>query len=436
MTVQIITQAPLDAPAGPFEVAIVGGGAAGLATAIFAARALRERSTYEAARTRVLVLDGAKTLGAKILVSGGSRCNVTNVHVDAADFWRPGSPFVRQVLRAFPVPETRTFFEDLGVALKEEPLGKLFPVTNKSRTVLDALLAEARRLDVEIRTSARVRGLARTADQWRLETPTEPIQAKRVVLATGGLSLPRTGSDGFGYELARKLGHTIVATVPALEPLVLGGGFHTPLSGIAHEAAVRVSRPGEKTVEIRGSILWTHFGISGPLALNASRFFRRARVEGTAADMTLSFVPHLTAEAVDHQLVTATRARPRHHAATEVSGAFGLVQAVASRLVATSIGRDEPLSRLTREKRRALVQSLTSLPLDVVDGRGYNFAEVTSGGVPLDEVNPKTMESRLVPGLHFVGEILDVDGRIGGFNFQWAWATAKVAGQAIAKARR
>ena len=186
-------------------------------------------------------------------------------------------------------------------------------------------------------------------------------------------------------------------------------------------------------MDIRGSLLWTHFGISGPLALNASRFMRRAKAEGKTAAMTLSFLPDLSAGAVDQRLIAAARDRPQHHAATEVARAFGIVQAVATRLVATALGRDDALSRLTKENRRALVQALTAFRMDVVDGRGYNFAEVTSGGVRLDEVNPKTMESRLAPGLHFVGEILDVDGRIGGFNFQWAWATGKVAGRAISR---
>ncbi len=432
MTSEIITHAPLGAPAGPVDLAIVGGGAAGLATAIFAARALRERPSG-VGPARIVILDGARTLGAKILVSGGSRCNVTNVHVDAADFWQAGSSFVKQVLRAFPVPETIAFFEEIGVALKEEPLGKLFPVSNKSRTVLDALIGEARRLEVEITTSCRVRGLERDRDGWTIETSTGPLRARRVVLATGGMSLPKTGSDGLGYALARDQGHTLVPTVPALEPLILGGEFHAPLSGITHEAAIRISRSGEKTIDLRGSLLWTHFGISGPLALNASRSVRRAKAEGKTVAVTLSFVPDVSAEAVDHQLIKAAKDRPQHQVATEVARAFGIVQAVAARLVVPALGRDEALSRLTREKRRALVRTLTAFPLNVVDGRGYNFAEVTSGGLPLDEVNPKTMESRLSPGLHFVGEILDVDGRIGGFNFQWAWATGRVAGRAIAR---
>lgn len=424
MTPPIIAQPSLGGPAFTADVVIVGGGAAGLAAGIFAARALARR---------ILIIDGARTLGAKILVSGGARCNVTNTHVEASDFWRSGSAFVRQVLKALPVPQTVAFFEEIGVALKEEPLGKLFPVTNKSRTVLDALVAEARRLSVDIKTSCRVTGLKQDEAGWILETSLGAIAAPRVILAAGGLSLPKTGSDGFGYELARTHGHTIVAPVPALEPMILGGDFHAPLSGIAHEALIRIDRPGDRAIEQQGALLWTHFGISGPLALNASRFMRRAKADGAAVAMRLSFVPGRTAEEVDLHLIAATRDRAQHNTSTEIARAFGLAQAVALRIVETALGRDEALRRLTREQRRALVLGLTAFPLEIVDGRGFNFAEVTSGGVSLDEVNPKTMESRLRPGLYFVGEILDVDGRIGGFNFQWAWSTGKVAGEAIAR---
>ncbi len=434
MTLPIIAQAPKSPAWAVSDVAVVGGGAAGLATAIFAAREMRTSGAAAAKSSRVTVLDGAKILGAKILISGGARCNVTNSAVEAADFWRPGSPFVGQVLRAFPVAETAAFFEQIGVPLKEEPLGKLFPVTNKARTVLEALIAEALRLGIDMRTSCRVLGLERREGLWNIETSTGSIRAHRVVLATGGRSLPKTGSDGFGYSLAREQGHTIVTPVPALEPLILGGDFHAPLSGITHEAAIRIARPQEKTVRIQGSLLWTHFGISGPLALNASRFVGRAKADGTTAALTLSFTPGLSPDDVDQRLIAGARERPHHHVATEVARSFGLVQAIALRLVAASTGSDETLARLTKVQRRALVEAITTWPLDIIDGRGYNFAEVTSGGVTLEEVNPKTMESRLAPGLHFVGEILDVDGRIGGFNFQWAWATGKVAGRALARA--
>ena len=379
-----------------------------------------------------MVLDGARTLGAKILVSGGSRCNVTNASIDAGDFWNAGSPFIRQVLRALPVAQTIAFFQEIGVELKEEPNGKLFPVTNKSRTVLEALLSEVRRLGIEVRTSSRVAAVAKGPSSWIVDVAGERLEAAAVVLATGGLSLPKTGSDGLGYRLAAAQGHTIVPTTPALDPLILAGDFHTPLSGTTHDAAIRVHREGSKPLTIRGSLLWTHFGISGPLALNASRFFHRGRIDGIRTTLTVSFVPDLTEEMLDIHFVEAARSRAVVKAANEIAREFSLTQALATRVVDHALGDDPPLGKLTRTQRRSLVTHLTAFPLEVIEGRGYNFAEVTSGGILLDEVNPRTMESRIAPGLYFVGEILDVDGRIGGFNFQWAWSSGKVAGRAIA----
>jgi hypothetical protein len=422
------------------DIAIVGGGAAGLATAIFVAR--------KRPGLKVVVLDGARTLGAKILVSGGSRCNVTNRRVDAGDFWRADSRFVKHVLRALSVGKTVEFFEQIGVELKEEPLGKMFPVTNRARTVLDALLRECARCRVSIRTSHRVTAIARTGPPaagreplFRVAGPGFSIESRFVVLATGGLSLPKTGSDGAGYAFAEALGHTLVPRAPALEPLILEGSFHAPLAGVSHEASITVKPPREaesgqsvtapaRSLPIEGSILWTHFGVSGPLALDASRFAR-------SCSLSLSFVPRRTAEDIDRALMTAARG----HGAVRIdsllaSPAFGLKSAVAAALTeraglaAAKIGG----ARLTRQKRRELVSSLVAFPLHVVSGRGYNFAEVTSGGVTLEDVDPRTMESRRAPGLYFAGEILDVDGRIGGFNFQWAWCTAAAAAAAMAGA--
>ena len=403
------------------DLVVVGAGAAGLAAAIFAAR--------RAPALTVLCLDGARLPGAKILVSGGTRCNVTNREVDERDF-RGGSPrLVRRVLRAFPAPRAAAFFEELGVRLHEEEGGKLFPDTNRARTVLDALLNEAERRRIEIRPSSRVRDLTASDDGFVVSTGETMWRARFVVLATGGRSLPKTGSDGFGYELARRLGHGYVDTTPALAPLVLDGDVHRDLAGVSHAVAL-TCEAGEGRVRVEGSLLWTHFGISGPAALDASRHWHRGRLEGRTGRLWIDVCPGHSAENLDAWLLAQRESRPRALVVTVLAGLLPAAVAAAwSR--ACGLPESMTMSHLTREQRRAVVQALHERELVVRDSRGYNYAEVTAGGIPLNDVDVASMESRICPGLYLVGEILDVDGRLGGFNFQWAWSSAWVAGQAI-----
>ncbi|MEQ1729211.1 MAG: aminoacetone oxidase family FAD-binding enzyme, partial [Vicinamibacterales bacterium] len=288
------------------DIAIVGAGAAGLATAIFTRRFDRT--------ARVRLIDGARRPGAKILVSGGSRCNVTNIQVTERDFQGGSHAAIRQVLRALPVPQTVQFFAELGVPLHEEPNGKLFPDSNRSRDVLEALLAECAQLGVERLDDCRVRGLTREADRFALDTSKGPIHATQVVLATGGQSLPKSGSDGTGYALARALGHQIVPPVPALVPLLLDANGHLPhaaLSGVSHDAEIAVWVDGRVTARVQGALLWTHFGLSGPAALDVSRYWTRAVQEGRGVALTLSVYPGLTFETADTHLVALVAARPR-----------------------------------------------------------------------------------------------------------------------------
>ena len=413
------------------DVIVVGAGAAGLATAIFAARAHNG--------LRVVALDGARKIGAKILVSGGGRCNVTNVCVDPADFYGGNPNVIKRVLAALPADATRAFFAEIGVALHEEEYGKLFPDSNSARTVVKALLDEANTRGVDVRCGQRVVAIARDADGFVVSTNTEagPMtwRAAQVVLATGGLSLPKTGSDGFGYTLATQLGHSLVPTTPALDPLVLAGEFHAPLSGVAHDVELIFHAAAHrKPVRIRGPLLWTHFGVSGPAALNVSRFWNHAALAGDAtARLSLSFVDGLDFAAVDAALVETAAAQPRAQATSALRRWLParIAEAVCA---AAGVRPDQPLAQMPRELRRRLVHTLTEFPLPVQRSRGYTHAEVTAGGVALSEIDPGTMASRVCPGLYLVGEILDVDGRLGGFNFQWAWSSAFVAGQAIAKA--
>jgi hypothetical protein len=405
-------------------IAIVGAGAAGLATAIFAVR--------RGVSAPILLFEGAQRPGAKILVSGGSRCNVTNAVVSERDF--SGSPphLVRRVLRAFGVDETVAFFREIGVPLHEEEHGKLFPDANRSKVVLEALLAEVERRGVRLLAGERVLEVAARGDGFSLRTSRGEHAVARVVLATGGLSLPKSGSDGFGLEAARRFGHSVVPTTPALVPLLLAGSFHAALSGVAHEAELVVRDASRKPLRRTGSLLWTHFGVSGPVVLDVSRAYLRASLEGGAPVLEANLLPGRDFAWVERELVRLAAEAPR----TSVVRALArrLPQAVAQAVASDAGCGEATLGRLTREERRRLVRGIVERPLPVAGSRGYAFAEATAGGVPLDEVDTATMQSKLRPGLFLAGEMLDVDGRIGGFNFQWAWASAWVAAGGLARA--
>jgi predicted Rossmann fold flavoprotein len=411
------------------DVAVVGAGAAGLMAAIFAA----------APAPRVVALDGAPRLGAKILISGGGRCNVTHDVVRPENFYGANRNQVAKVLRTFDVEATVAFFARLGVELKREETGKLFPVSNKARTVLDALVAEAERNGAELMTGARVQSITRDGTRFIVESATGTFAATAIVLATGGRSVPKTGSDGGGYALARALGHTVTATTPALVPLVLASGhWLTALSGTSIDAALFVeSAAARRLHRDRGSLLFTHFGLSGPLAMDVSRHWIAARDLFGAGDVRLraSLLPDETFESLEAAVVAEAAERPRATPLSFVSRR-GLPERLAAGIVAEAgLGAETLLTRLKKEERRALIRTLVALELPVIRDRGFDYAEVTAGGVPLGELDLATMESRVCPGLFLCGEILDVDGRIGGYNFQWAWASGKLAGEGAGRSR-
>lgn len=416
------------------DVTIVGGGAAGLAAAIFTAEGLRESSPQA---PRVLIVDGAARLGAKILVSGGGRCNVTHDVVSPDDFNGPRN-IVRNVLAAFGVQKTVEWFKSIGVDLKREQTGKLFPTSDSAKTVLAALMTRCEELGVEIRTGFRVRsiGVAPQPSLARNFTlvadENQSLHSRCVILATGGRSLPRSGSDGGGWQIAQSLGHSVTKTYPALVPLVLDPKmFHAELSGISLEVELSTFA-ANKRIDLRcGSLLFTHFGISGPVVMDTSRHWVIAREQALSPRMKCNFLPGQDFESIERWLIDRGASNPKSQLLTTLS--MRLPERVAAVILKhLDINPVLPIGQLSREARRTLVHSLVGLDLNVTGDRGWNYAEVTAGGVPLGEIDHRTMESRKVRGLYLVGEMLDCEGRIGGFNFQWAWATGRLAGRAVA----
>jgi predicted Rossmann fold flavoprotein len=397
-----------------YDIAVVGAGAAGLTAAIFAAR--------EAPDARIVALDGAPKIGAKILISGGGRCNVTHDVVHPEDFFGVRNA-VAKVLRTFPVPATVEWFRDLGVELKREETGKLFPTSDRARTVLDALL---RGCGAEVRTGARVVG-CRPGFVVELADGTS-LTARKVILATGGRSVPKTGSDGFGYTLVRGLGHTVTEVFPALVPLVVTPGFWTTeLSGTSVVAELLVrGATGRVLARESGSLLFTHFGFSGPVVLDISRALLAARRDDPAAALVANFLPGETFESLERYFLDESRKNPRATVGSVLRGR------IPERLL-DRLAPSLPIAKLSKDERRRIVRYLVELPLPVDRDRGFDYAEVTAGGVPLTEIDLATMASRPCPGLYLCGEILDVDGKIGGYNFQWAWATGRLAGRGAAR---
>ncbi len=410
------------------DVAVVGGGAAGLAAAIFAGEA-----TQGQARS-IVILDGAKQLGAKILVSGGGRCNVTHRAVGADDLFGP-RVLVRNILASFPVEDTRNWFASLGVDLKEEDTGKLFPVTDKARTVLDALLRRCREVQVTIRTHHRVTVIDRDADgSFVIGDGHSGHRARKVILATGGQSLPKSGSDGTGWRLAKALGHSVTPVAPALVPLELEPQyFHATLAGVSHTVELTTLVEGARVDQRTGDLLWTHTGVSGPVVMDASRFWTLATQAGERVELRCHFVPGRSREELEAEWLERVATQPRVTVKT-VLGAYVTERLAAALLHHCQVDPLLAASQLPKPSRKRLLEALTALVLPVARDRGWTHAEVTAGGVPLEEVNFRTMESKHVPGLYLIGEMLNCDGRIGGFNFQWAWATGRLAGRAAAAA--
>ncbi|MFZ4574605.1 MAG: NAD(P)/FAD-dependent oxidoreductase [Phycisphaerales bacterium] len=415
------------------SIAVVGAGAAGLMAAIWAGRTAEERNS----RISIAAFDGALKLGAKILVAGGGRCNVTHHEVDEHQYAGSSRNAIKKVLRRFDVAETVLFFKDLGVELKREDTGKLFPVTDTASTVLHALLDEARRAGTKLIHPERVQSIARADRGFDVITAGQTRRVDRVILATGGRALPKTGSDGGGYELAKALGHTITPhTFPALAPLLLDPTcFLLALSGITLPATIELLSPtGKRLQSFTNSLLLAHFGLSGPGVLDISRYFTAALLEhgdkpAPGPTLALNFLPTHTTESFDLLLQGIGNRGVANYLSSLLPDR--LARALAEHC---AIDPAAPGHTLTREQRRRLAAACTRLTIPATATRGYTYAEATAGGVPLSELHLDTMESRVCPGLHLCGEILDVDGRVGGFNFQWAWASGFVAGTSAARA--
>jgi len=400
-------------------IVVVGAGAAGLVAAIFAS----------AGGQPVTVIESTEDGGRKILISGGGRCNILPETLAPRRF-ATDSPasLVRRYLCSWPLREQRAFFErDVGVPLKFEPdPGKWFPVSDRARDVRNGLVDLGRRQNVEFRFKTELVDVVASEPGLVVRTSRGDLDASAVILATGGLSVPATGSTGIGLTVARALGHVVHDTYPALTPLVATPPIHAGLSGVSLTVRIRTRQDGQST-QTEGGFLFTHRGYSGPSVLDVSHVaIRSLAASESRAILRVRWSEH--DEAAWHRHLVGATGLVANVVAAHVP------KRLADALVAEcGLPAGFRATELRRDDRMKLVERLVAYPLPWTDHEGFKKAEVTGGGVALDEVDPRTLESRRTPGLFLCGEILDAFGPIGGHNFAWAWATGRMAGLGAAQ---
>lgn len=411
-----------------YDLIVIGAGPSGLFCALGSCLAGR----------RVLVLEKKESPGRKLLISGSGRCNLTHDGDIKAFLGQYGSQdggheggqgrFLRPALLGFDNRDLISFFEDRGLPMAQTEGGKVFPESLRSRDVLQVLVEECRACAVEVRYGQEARSVLASEEGFRVSTREGVYQSPLLVIATGGCSYPATGSTGDGHRFARDLGHNVTELGAALTPVYVKDYPFPDLSGISFpQMDISLYRNNKKIEEIRGDLLFTHRGLSGPGILDLSRYIRPGDT------LKLSFVKGMKREEAEGWLQGKV-CRDGARGLRSLLGELGLPPRFTRRIVEVSgIPPDIKGSQVTREMRALLAENLTGFPAVVEDLGGYEIAMVTRGGVDLREVNPKTMESRIIKGLYLVGEVLDVDGNTGGYNLQAAFSTGMLAARSIRK---
>jgi predicted Rossmann fold flavoprotein len=398
---------------------IIGGGPAGLFCALQAAGNNR----------RVLVVEKMPSCGRKLLITGSGQCNLTH-EGDIAEFFShygDHGQFLRPALRGFTNRELVAFFEQHGLPMSVDPGGKIFPATRRASDVLAVLLSECRMRGVEVICGQAVRRISSRDGWFCVEIGTTVYRADVLVIATGGVSYPSTGSTGDGYLLARELGHTVTEIAPALTPVIIQDYPFADLAGISFgNLTLSLFRDGKKIRRHTGDLLFTHTGLSGPGVLDLSRFILPGDV------LKVSFFPGTDQARVRKQVTDAIAASGTRQVKTVLSG-LPLPERLVKRLLElTGSAPDLTCSQLPGKVRQEIIASLTGFPFTVLRLGGFGEAMVTRGGVSLREINPKTMESKITPGLYIIGELLDIDGDTGGYNLQAAFSSGMLAARSIA----
>ncbi len=404
------------------KIAIIGGGAAGMMAAIIASTNGAEVAIYER----------MDRVGKKILATGNGRCNLTNINLkwDNLGYLHSSDvKFASNILKLFTVEETIDFFETIGIAHKVEDEGKVFPMSNQASSVLDVLRYELNKLLVKEICNIEISSIKKSKDGFFLiDTNKEEYTADKVIIATGGRSSPKLGSNGSGYQLAKKLGHSIIKPFPALVQLRLQAPFLKSIKGVKFDGKATIYVDGNLARKEEGELLFTEYGISGPPILQVSRNAMEALENKKEPIIELDMFPDYTYE----ELLDLINLRFSYQYDRPLD--FSFIGLINKRLIpvilkASKIHNiDRVCSQVSNKEIKQITKLLKSWKFKVTGSQSWTHSQVSAGGVNLKDICSDTLESKLVPGLYFAGELLDVDGDCGGFNLQWAWSSAYVAG--------
>lgn len=402
------------------HVVVVGGGAAGIMAAITARRL----------GAQVTLLERNPRIGKKILATGNGRCNYTNIEADISCYRGNNPGFAQAALSYFTVKDTIRFFEKLGIEPKVEDGGKVFPMSEQASSFLDVFLFELEELGVNVVCDAYVKRIVKQKKGFQVELDNgEFYRADRVIVATGGKAMPSSGSDGNGYDLARALGHTVTPVFPALVQLKLEGSYFKRIEGVKFVGTAEILHQNQSLAKDRGDILFANYGVSGPPILQISRIGGELLQQGKEAILKIAIMDSLPREELQRKL------EKRFRLGSMKPVDFSLVGFINKRLIPVILleaGIDDwkrPAGSLSAEEQEKIANVLTDWRFKIRGTKSWPSAQVTAGGINTREIDENTMESKLVKGLFFAGEIIDIDGLCGGFNLQWAWSSGYLAGQ-------
>lgn len=405
------------------EVVIIGGGASGMMAAITAARR----------GSKVCIVERLNRVGKKILVTGNGRCNMSNTHLLPEHYHSSDEQDVAGVLTRFGYTETESFFKKLGILPLIEGT-KAYPLSEQATTVLDVMRMEMERLGVEILVDTKIIALKKKGENWQLQTEAgEMIAAQKVIVATGGMTNTSLGCDGLGYELLKKVGHTLMPTFPILVHVLSDSPYCKMMKGTKVKATANAYVAGKLARSEYGEVLFTEDGLSGPPVFQISRQVSKAALEKKKANVTLDLFPQIDEEALISLLYERTYEHPERTVEELLIGMLHKRVIIpvlkASRIQAIH----RQVDTLEYEEIGVIAHTLKAFKFEVQGTRGYKFAQVTAGGIKATEIDFTTMASLKADNLYVTGEVMDIDGDCGGYNLQWAWATGFIAGESVSR---